>query len=168
MNGEEITIEYTKLDESRQVRRGRLLDMYLFHCGCEYCNLPNEKAAASDAARLELSQWQEKSFRSPLEWYKNTSLPDSYLVDGHIRCITLHEQESIIDMGYAIHVAELAVVYGMLADAANFRLWGRKAQKMLGIMRASENVTGPWEQWLTDPKRNFGLWGRRIAEKARR
>jgi hypothetical protein len=164
-DGEEITIEYTKLTESRETRRGRLFDMYHFHCECEYCNVSKDKAAASDAARQELREWPETSFRSPIEWCKNMSLPDDYLVEGHTRCITLHEQEGIIDMDYAMHIGELAFVYGMLADK-NFGPCGRKALEVLGMMGASEKL--PWKSWLENPKQNFGPWGMRIAQKARR
>lgn len=142
LHGEEITVEYTKLAESRQTRRERLLDMYYFRCECESCNIPDSDVATSDANRLELGKWSQTKFRSPREWCKNLSLPDSYLVDGYTRCISLHETEGIINMEYAMHVAELAIVYGMLADAKNFRLWGLKAQNI--------------------------LWGRRMMEKARR
>jgi hypothetical protein len=166
MIGEEITIEYTKLAESRQTRRSRLLGMYHFHCECEYCKLPEKAASASDAARLELAQWPEKMFRTPVDWCKNVSLPDGYLIDGHTRCIALHEQESLINMEYALHVGELAIVYGMLADAKNFRKLGRKALDVLQIMK--EPMIMPWEKWLASPQKNFQLWGMRHAQKGRR
>ena len=166
MHGEEITIGYTKLAESQETRRGRLFDMYQFHCECKFCSLPDDEAASSDAARLELGEGSEKSFRNPIEWYKNLGLPDEYLVDYHRRRIALHEQEGLIDIEYATHIGELAIVYGMLADADNFRLWGVKAQEAMQMMRAK--VMAPWGRWLAHPQRNFGLWGKRISEKARR
>ncbi|KIM81175.1 hypothetical protein PILCRDRAFT_503834 [Piloderma croceum F 1598] len=163
--GDEITIEYTKLTESRQTRRGRLFDMYLFHCECEYCNLPDDEARASDEARSELTKWSERSFS---ERCQNLSLHDGKLVNGFTRCIQLHEQESIFDMSFALHVSELALVYGMLADAKNFELWGRKAVESLRIMRALDVPL--WEEWLANPQQNFKNWGkmRHCTHKARR
>ena len=165
-DGEEITIEYTKLTESRKTRRSRLFDMYHFHCECEHCKLPNDLTIASDAARMELDQWTEKRFRKPVEWYKNLTLPDRYLVDGHKRCIALYEQEGIMGLEYATHIGELAIVYGMLADEENFKLWGGKAMEAFETKKASDTVS--WAQWVADPRRNFQLWGMRLKEKARR
>lgn len=168
LHGEEITIEYTKLTESRQTRRGRLSDMYNFYCGCDSCNISDSDAAMSDANRLELEKRSQTKLCSPLQWCKNLSLPDSYLVDGHTRCISLHEKEGIINMEYAMHITELAIVYGMLADAKNFKLWGLKAQSMLEIMTTSSGSAGPWKQWLANPKVNFQMWNLRMMEKAHR
>jgi hypothetical protein len=161
MRDEEITVEYTKLANSRQTRRGRLFEMYHFHCECETCNLPSDKVAASDAARLELERGSETGYCDPLEWCKNLSLPDAYLVDKHKRCIALYEQEGIIDYDYVLHVAELATVYGMLADQKNFELWALKAQKGLEMMGMPSGIA------VADPKKNFRAWGWRLAEKAR-
>lgn len=168
MEGEEITIEYTKLTESRQTRRSRLFDMYHFHCDCECCNISPEEVVVSDAARMELAKWSQRAFRSPVEWCKNLALQDGYLVDGHKRCMALHEQERLIDKEYAMHAVELAIVYGMLADAKNFKLWGEKGLEALKTMRAPEAVA--LQQWLAGPQRNFKLWGMRnnLKEKARR
>jgi hypothetical protein len=166
MRGEEITTEYTKLTEPRQTRRDRLRDMYYFHCECDSCNLPDHKAAASDAARLELGQWSQTEFCKPSEWCKNLTLPDTYLVDRLERCIALYEQEGLIDMEYAIHMTELTIVYGMLADAENFKLWGEKANKALKLMRAPSHIVVAFEKCLNPV--HFATWGRRNMEKARR
>jgi hypothetical protein len=165
MCGEEITTEYTKLTEPRQTRRGRLLDMYRFHCECEACNLPDNKAAVSDAARLELGQWSQTAFRKPVEWCKNLSLPDNYLIDKHLRNIALYEQEGIVNIDYTLHMVELAIVYAFLADAKNTRLWGGKAREALKIIRAPSNVVMQFEKCMAP---NFNLWGWRITEKAGR
>jgi hypothetical protein len=162
--GEEITLRYINLRDPRTIRRGRLLDMYYFHCECEYCNLPSEAVAVSDAARLELKRWP-KSYCISHEWCPNLSLPDNYLVDGHKRCIELHEREGIIDTIYAGHIEELAVVYAMLGDEQNFRLWAQKAVEQSKIRQMPEN-TMFWKEWLSYPQQNS--WGWRIVEKSRK
>ena len=162
--GDEITIEYTRLTEPRQTRRGRLFDMYRFHCECEYCNLPDNEARASDEARLELTKWSGRSFS---ERCKSLSQHDGKLVKGFTRCIELHEQEGIFDMSFALHVSELALLYGMLADAINFGLWGRKAVEALKIMKAADLPF--WEACLANPQQNLGSWGKmRDMQTARR
>lgn len=164
--GQEITISYTILTESREIRRGRLFDMYHFRCECECCNVPLKEVAASDAARLELASWSKKAFRTPVGWCKNLALPDEYLVEGYKRCIALREQERLIDFDYAMHIVELAVVYGMLADAENFKLWRRKALAAVQTVKDSESTMAvSVQEWFAGPQRNFKLWGMRIKEK---
>jgi hypothetical protein len=138
--------------------------MYLFHCKCEYCNLPDNEARASDEARSELKKWSERSFS---ERCKSLSPHDGKLVNGFTRCIELHEQEGIFDMSFALHVSELALLYGMLADAKNFGLWGRKAVEALTIMKAADIPF--WEECLANPQQNFRSWGKmRHMQTARR
>ena len=165
---EEITIEYVDLKEERATRRARLLDMYYFHCECEYCNQNSDAVAASDAARLELKMWSQKSYRKPHEWSANLSLPDNYLVDGHKRCIELNEKEGIIDGDYAMHMAELTMVYGMLGDVTNFRLWGQRTVEIYEILKAPTSVPEMWKGWLVDPQARFKFWGSRIAQRYNR
>jgi hypothetical protein len=88
----------------------------------ESCNIPPKQVAAGDAARIELAKWSEKAFHTPVQWCQNLALPDGYLVEGHKRCIALHEQEHLIDFEYVMHAAELTIVYGMLADVESFKL----------------------------------------------
>jgi hypothetical protein len=140
--------------------------MYYFHCECEYCNLPTTEAvAASDAARLELERWPRESYCMPHEWCTNLSLSDNYLVDGHKRCIELHEKEGITDNTYVRHIEELAIVYATLGDEQNFRLWAQKTVEQSEIWHRPEKVT-LWREWLLHPKIDF--WGLRIKEKSRR
>src|ERR1700679_2305699 len=109
MHGEEITIGYTKLTESRQTRRGRLFDMYQFHCECKFCSLPDDEAASRDGARLALGGGSEKNFRNPIERYNLLGLPDEYLVDYKRRRMTLREQEGLIEIEYATRIGELTI-----------------------------------------------------------
>jgi hypothetical protein len=156
--GGEITLRYVNLMDSRTVRHGRLLDMYHFCCECEYCNLPTSEAVAiSDAARLELGRWPQKSYRMPNEWCANLSLPDNYLVDGHKHCIELHEKEGIIDDTYVGHIEELAIVYAMLGDEQNFRLLAQKAVGQSEIWQMLEKATF-WGEWLLYPQKNYWGW----------
>ena len=165
INGDEITITYTKLTDTRKMRRSRRLEMYRFTCECEYCTLPiNESAAASDAARLELDGFWIRH-RSLHEWCENLSLDDKYLVDGHKRCISLHEQEGITSVDYVVHIEGLAGVCGMLGDK-KFRFWGLRAIEEIERMKI-RNPT-PWKEWLADPQSNFKYWNRRKFRKNRR
>ncbi|WAQ87456.1 hypothetical protein PtA15_8A360 [Puccinia triticina] len=50
--GEELTISYIKLVQSREKRRAKLHHTYGFHCGCSQCSLSDAESAASDL-RLE-------------------------------------------------------------------------------------------------------------------
>ena len=142
--------------------------MYYFHYECEFCNLPSSNAVAeSDAARLELKRWSQKSYRMPHEWCPNLSLPDNYLVDGHKHCIELYEREGIVNGDYATHMGELTMVYGMLGDEENFRLWGQRAMETYEILKAPEGAE-MWKYWLVDPQERFQIWGSRIAQRHRR
>jgi hypothetical protein len=69
-------------------------------------------------------------------------------------------------MDYTIHMTELTIVYGMLADAKNFKLWGEKANKALKSMKAPSDVIAAFERCLNPV--HFTMWGRRNMEKARR
>lgn len=166
---EEISIQYTNLVESREKRRKRLLEMYLFHCECDYCNLPSAEAiAASDAARLEIAKWPTTQFRSPQAWCANLALDDNYLVERLKRIIQLHEQEHIVDMEFASRVGDLSMVYGMLSDETNFVLWGQKTLGVFRMMKAVPDLESLWERLLIEPQRQFPPWGLRAKKKSSR
>jgi hypothetical protein len=137
--------------------------MYCFICEFEYCTLPSNESAASDADRLALDGFWIRN-RGPHEWCENLSLDDNYLVDGHKCCISLHEQEGIISVDYVVHIEGLVGVYGpMLGGEKNFGFWG------LGAMGQSERMKirnpPPRREWLTDPQSNFEYWNwRKIAD----
>lgn len=163
---EEITIQYTNLLDSRDMRREILLDQYKFHCECEYCNLPDHHSiAASDAARLELARWSANKYCRPQAWCRNLELDDHYLVEALSRIIALHEQEQVIDSEYVSRVGDLAIAYGMLADEANFMLWGRRMHDILQITKAAPNVCALWERWLVEPLKSLSVWNLRNYQK---
>lgn len=169
--GEEITIGYINLAESREVRRRRLHEMYYFDCECKYCSLPTlEAIAASDAARAEIAQfWKNPRLLKPHEWVVDLTLPDNYLVDILKHCINMDEQEGIIERGYKERLGLLGVVYGMLADETNCKLWGRKGLKILKVLKLREDADGgaekDLEMFLENPPRYLACWGWRIKEK---
>ncbi|KZP26739.1 hypothetical protein FIBSPDRAFT_731811 [Athelia psychrophila] len=156
--GEEITIDYINITDSRDIRRANLRDMYHFDCECSHCDLPNAVAIAeSDAARATISQFG-KSGGLPLPgtWAMDLSLPDGHLVDAYKMCILLHEQEHIIDAKYLERLEHLAICYAMLGEEDSFQTWANRVLQVMDI-RSSENKA-MWKRWVVDPKVNCELW----------
>lgn len=167
MKDEEITIQYTNLLDSREVRREILGDLYKFHCECEYCSLPGHHSiATSDAARLELARWPANKYCRPQAWCRNLESDDHYLVEALSRIVALHEQEQVIDAEYVSRVGDLAIAYGMLADEVSFMWWGRKMQDILQITKAAPNLCALWERWLIEPRKSLSVWNLRDIQKA--
>ena len=165
---EEITIQYTNLLHSRETRRKILLDLYKFHCECEYCNLPDHYSiTASDAARLELARWTANKYCRPQAWCRNLELDDRYLVEALSRIIALHEQEQVIDSEYVSRIGDLAIAYGMLGNEVKFMFWGRKMQDILQITKAAPNICALWDRWLMEPQKT-PIWNLRNYQKASR
>ena len=151
--------------ETRETRRTRL-NVYYFHCQCQYCDLPDSAAvAASDAARLEMRDWEEKGPINPGKWCSDLSLPDDHLVKFYKRAIRLHEQEGMTDANYASHMQMLTIVYGLLGDEKNYRHWCLKAIERMEVMRKTADIV-TMKHWLTNPQVNFEWWGRRKVIKA--
>jgi hypothetical protein len=164
--GDEITIEYTRLGDTRKARREKLLDMYSFHCNCEYCDLPDREAvAASDAARLEIEDWSEKAHTKLMEWRSNLFLCDDDLINDYKLAIRNHEKEGIINFHYADHIAGLAFVYGVMGDETSFKEWGQRAKKCWETLQFLDRADS-WKRWLTNPQANFKFWGSRQAGRA--
>ena len=162
---EEITIQYTNLLDSREIRRKLLHNLYQFDCECEYCNLPDHYS--SDVARLELARWSANKYCRPHAWCRNLELEDDYLVEALRRIIGLHEQEQVIDGEYVTRVGDLAIAYGMLADEVNVIFWGRKMQDMLRITKGAANLCALWERWLIEPRKSLSVWNLREFHKGK-
>lgn len=101
--GEEITVSYTDLAETREIRRARLMSAYYFNCECEYCSRSEKEVAASDSVRLEIKAREKNKGPQLGEWSRNLSLPDDHLIKYHKRGVDQHEKEGLYDYNHAVH-----------------------------------------------------------------
>lgn len=158
MNGEELTIDYINITDSRDVRRASLRDMYHFHCECNQCDVPNAEAVEnSDAARATISQFGKNGgLPLPGTWAMDLSLPDGYLTDAYEACILLHEQEHIIDASYLERLEHLAICYAMLGEEYSFQIWADRVLQVMEIRGADNKDL--WKRWVIEPRVNCELW----------
>jgi len=144
--GEEISIAYTRGDDTREVRRAKLLEMYYFVCRCGYCNLPDDAIAASDAARLEIKEmWKDGNPEN--RWERNRLLGHQ-IVRLHEKAIDLFEREGIYDVHHAAHMESLAIAYMKLGDENNFKIWARRIKERWNVMQRPDRA-GDWEKIQT-------------------
>lgn len=144
--GEEITLQFTQPADTREVRRGRLMDMYCFRCECEYCSLPDKAVPTSDAARLEIKEMWADGNPNTTKW-RGGKLSDRAIVRLNQRAIELHEQEGILGLQHAAHMDALAFAYFKLGDIENFRIFGGKAKECWQVMQCAGKV-GVWTRLL--------------------
>ncbi|POW13371.1 hypothetical protein PSTT_03823 [Puccinia striiformis] len=94
--GEELTISYIKLVQSREKRQKKLHGTYGFHCGCSLCSLSDAESDASDGRLDRIYELWE----TVADWY---SSPPATPADA----------EEIIELFHtARKYAALAVAYG--------------------------------------------------------
>ncbi|KAF7290377.1 SET domain-containing protein [Mycena chlorophos] len=183
--GDEITISYlpgTHLLLPRQTRQSLLLSAYNFSCCCAACIRMDE--AESDAARFELGRvtWNVPKFE---EWIADRKqvFSDALLVEAHTRRVLLIESEgleSICDNSkpgscspslggavpktatalpltqYTRHLDALAMAYGALGDARNFREWTWRARESRPLSDVGSAKV--LQAWITDIA-SFPVWG---------
>lgn len=143
--GEEITIAYIHIDDTRAVRRAKLLDMYYFTCECEYCNISDEAVAVSDANRLEIKRmWQNGNPTRPAAWERK-GISFRQLVHIHQEAIELHEREGMQNIRQVNHMEALATAYMKLGDQKNSKKWVRKVTERWGVMQYPD-AGKQWEE----------------------
>ncbi|KAF8152563.1 hypothetical protein B0H34DRAFT_784605 [Crassisporium funariophilum] len=183
--GEEITIPYVAPDMLSDLRRDTLSTLYGFECVCSYCQLPEDKIRQSDLARTTLSaMWGDAAAEAGLpsfeKWCLDPELSDDVLINAHVRALHLIEREGLQildthghteaeaggvggahperDIGR--HLDLIAMCYGALEDADNFRKWVERAGEARLRCRPEQRLA--FQKWLSNPI-SFPVWGWRRA-----
>ncbi|KAF9466655.1 hypothetical protein BDZ94DRAFT_1250418 [Collybia nuda] len=156
VSGEEITIHYTSVTRSRYERRDTLQSLYGFSCRCDYCSLPSTEAfSRSDEARAELENFWA-TLPTFEQWCLDASMPDTALIDRHVRALQLIEQEGMHILNSEKHADAIAMCYGALEDVEMFRAWTGRARGVK--LRTSTSELIVLAKWLSNPL-VFPAWG---------
>ena len=162
--GEEITMMYTDITASREVRREKLRRLYGFHCECAYCDLPDDQAVAhSDLSRVKLRDWRHTN-PGYLKWSTDLCRADDVVIKSHEEALTLIEQEGIYGL-QCLYMEEIMLSYALLGDEAQFREW---AQKLLNLCTYQDpDLVVDLRRWLQNP-RSMKKWAWRKKQRTRK
>ncbi|CAK5267958.1 unnamed protein product [Mycena citricolor] len=158
---EEITVAYVTPTHPHAARQKALKALYNFTCRCPHCLRPN------DAARAELHAfWGAVPARFEA-WCVDARLPDHLLIDAHKRAVQLIEAEGLETLGYCRHLDAIAMGYGALGEAEEFRAWSRRARDLRPIdTDERRDELRVMLEWIDEPEK-FPVWGWRrcLSEK---
>jgi len=147
--GEEITMMYTDISASREVRREKLRLLYGFHCECAYCDLPDDQAVAhSDRSRAKLCDWGHTN-PGYLKWSTDLCRADDVVIKSHQEALALIEQEGVYGL-QCLFMEEIMLSYALLGDEVQFRAW---AQKLLNLCTYQDpELAVDLRKWLQNPR----------------
>ncbi|KAF8234362.1 SET domain-containing protein [Tricholoma matsutake] len=147
--GEEITMMYTDISASREVRREKLRRLYGFDCECTYCDLPDKKAVAhSDLSRAKLRDWPHIN-PGYLKWSTDLCRADDVIIKSHQEALALIEQEGMYALR-CLYMEEIMLSYALLGEEAQFRDW---AQKLLNLCAFQDPaLAADVRTWLKNPR----------------
>ncbi|KAJ3569477.1 hypothetical protein NP233_g5028 [Leucocoprinus birnbaumii] len=151
--GEEITIFYTDVTQSRDIRRAELEKNHRFLCTCPHCS-------PSSSVAPELRHWLS-THPSYLKWSTDLCRADDTVTTSHRLALDLINQENAQFLQH-IFLEELALCYAILGDEDEFRFWANEFIRKCGIEdpgRASE-----LELWIENPKR-YKKWAWRQKQR---
>ena len=169
--GEEITIPYVALNTHSKERQEILSNFYGFQCLCSFCIPPSPPHDDDDDDMTALSPtWikgnseSTSSLPSFEKWCLDPTLPDDILINSHLHAIHylqqqqqgLHIPDTAAHDTLIRHLDTIAMCYGALEDAVNFRIWMERV--------CEERLRKRWEhelvfkKWLSNPT-TFPVWG---------
>ncbi|KAI0063123.1 SET domain-containing protein [Artomyces pyxidatus] len=96
--GEELTITYTSVLDSRDERQGTLKAKYAFTCVCQACRIPTDQREHSDARRHTLATLQSHVQQHDAifsAWTTDAALPDDYIVQCYLEYAKTMEEEAL-------------------------------------------------------------------------
>ncbi|KAF9463577.1 hypothetical protein BDZ94DRAFT_1258594 [Collybia nuda] len=147
--GEEITMIYTDVTASREVRRAKLKRLYGFDCGCTYCDLPDEESiVSSDAARAQLRDWGH-THPGYLKWSTDLCRADDVVIKSHQNALRLIEREGMQGL-QCLYMEEIVLSYAILGEESEFRAWGERLLKLCTIQ--DRQLAEDLQKWLANPK----------------
>jgi hypothetical protein len=161
--GEEITMMYTDITASREVRRKKLRRLYGFDCECSYCDLPDDQAVVySDISRAKLRDWGHTN-PGYLKWSTDLCRADDVVIKSHQEALALIEQEGIHGL-QCLYMEEITLSYALLGDEVQFRDW---AQKLLNLCTHQDPIlAADLRKWLENPK-SMKKWAWRKKQRLR-
>ncbi|KAG6891018.1 hypothetical protein C0992_010991 [Termitomyces sp. T32_za158] len=161
--GEEITIIYTDVTQSRDIRRARLLSHYGFTCLCSFCTLLSPFLQESDATRAVLRDWRHTrpTFSG---WATDLCRSDDFVLQSHMEALTLIEKEGLQGMA-SIFVRDVCLCWAMLGEEVEFKKWADKLLKLCDIRDPA--MGQEVRRWLIDPKVKVPKWGWRKKQRIR-
>ncbi|KAG5722014.1 SET domain-containing protein 5 [Termitomyces sp. T112] len=161
--GEEITIIYTDVTQSRDTRRARLSSHYGFTCLCSFCTLPSPLLEESDATRAALRDWRHTrpTFTG---WATDLCRSDDFVLQSHMDALTLIEKENLQGMA-SVFVRDVCSCWAMLGEEDEFKKWAERLLELCEIrdITMAREVRG----WLVDPKSKVPKWGWRKKQRTR-
>ena len=168
--GEEITIPYIATNMTSKERQDILSNFYGFKCLCSLCVVPSNDNIQSDIARV--STWTETKQETKTnsettsllpsfeKWCLDPTFPDDILIDAHMRALQFTEQDDhhdpTRDTDIIKHLDAIAMCYGALEDADNFRKWMERVSEVRSRVKPKQKLV--FSKWLSNPT-TFPVWG---------
>ncbi|KAG6828846.1 hypothetical protein H0H92_006605 [Tricholoma furcatifolium] len=159
--GEEITIIYTDVTQSRDTRRAHLLSHYRFTCLCSSCALPLHLVQESDARRAALRDWRHTrpTFTG---WATDLCRTDDFVLNSHMEALELIEKEGLQGMESSF-VRDVCMCWAMLGNEEEFRHW---AQRLVALTEVRDTAMAQEVRgWLEDPPVTVPKWGWRKKQR---
>ena len=162
-------------------RQEILSNFYGFQCLCSFCIPPpspphddddDDMTALSPTwIKANLESTSSSSLPSFEKWCLDPTLPDDILIHSHLHAIhSMQQQQQLQQQGLLPildttttahdtlirHLDTIAMCYGALEDAVNFRIWmERVCEERLRKRREHQLV---FKKWLSNPT-TFPVWG---------
>ena len=160
--GEQIFISYNSPVQTRSARRKHMQSSYGFMCECPCCSLPSLESARSDVRRNLLHMNLVKGYGDDdadlKAWAKDMSLPDDHIITESMKFINLMVFEDLVNNDICmLHYPRLVKAYCALKDAANAKLWAKRAAL---IVTASHGEDLGWNK-VADLPESTDWWGLR-------
>ncbi|KAI8627336.1 hypothetical protein F5Y19DRAFT_477549 [Xylariaceae sp. FL1651] len=162
--GEEITISYMDLIQTREERRQRIQNTWHFDCSCSLCTQDAEQIAASDARIRQVIEIREQ-----LRDYSSASQATAQMAE---LMVSLYEQERMWAMLYEAYtyaaiewngVGEpwLATKYARLAIQYGLACGGPKDSDVIHMKELAKDPWSHWS-WMLRTKKRMN-WGSKVS-----
>jgi hypothetical protein len=161
-------------------RQDILSNFYRFNCLCSLCVVPSDNIQSDILTRF--STWTETKQETKTnsettlssfsllpsfeKWCLDPTFPDDILINAHMRALHLieqgdHHHHPTSDMDMDIkHLDAIAMCYGALEDADNFRKWMERVSEVRSRIKPKQKLV--FSKWLSNPT-TFPVWGWRRA-----
>lgn len=166
--GEEITIFYLGVAESREQRQAALQEKFHFTCCCRLCSLDPALSRVSDQRLEEILKLDKLISRGGLEAILKSPLQVLRYVDQQVR---LYEEQGPGDAGLGrafLDAAQIVIAHG---DLARGKIFAERAVSSWLVMAGDDSTeVVQYGQWSRDPSHLelYGLsmkWKTAVSEK---
>ena len=157
---------------SSKERQDILSNFYRFKCLCSLCVVPSSdnstqrdsilsrfSAYSTETKQITETDSETSPFLPSFEkWCLDPTFPDDILINAHMRTLQFTEEghhHPTQDMDIK-HLDAIAMCYGALEDADNFRMWLERVSEVRSRVKPEQKLV--FSKWLSNPS-TFPVWG---------